>query len=127
MELEPAALRTATTVSAHEGALRAIARQYLTLDRVRDMTAVQPGRALVASGFDSRLPAHSEASLHAVSNQEVERTLDDLCQVSVGYFVAHEFARLLQLVVELLTRGKLQLVSCRSERIETRLGSRRSP
>ena len=123
MELEPPPLGAVTTVGTHEAAPHIVSSDELSADRERDVAAFRRGLALARVLLGSRLSAHAEASFHAVRNQQVERPLHAFGEVTIGQFGAHELARLLHLVVEALTRGELQLVAGRSQRLHA--GSRR--
>ena len=126
MEFELAALFAAPAVRAHEGAVHAVARQHLPPNRMWNVTTGRLGPTLLRRPADASFAAHTEAPLHAVCDQQIERPLHDLCQVPVGQFMTHQVASLLQLVVKLLTRGELQLVSAGPERTERRPGAGRS-
>src|SRR5262245_29825278 len=90
MELESATLGTAPTFGTDEGALRSIARHDLPADCQRDMPTVGFERILLLRRAYASFAAYPEAPLHAVGDQQVERSFHHFREIAVGQLVSHQ-------------------------------------
>jgi hypothetical protein len=147
--LQPAALCTPVTVLTNKGAPAPVAGIDLALDSVGYVAACRPrriisrplartgpsglfllatGRLVLAAGLPHRPRPVGSTVLPLVlrGDQPVEGVLDHPMHIAASDTMPKQIPRMLELVLELLTRGELKLVPLATEGLE-RSEARRWP
>jgi hypothetical protein len=73
---------------------------------------------LGSSGRPLLLAARTEAPLHQLGDESIERVTDDGSKLSVGHGVAHEVTRQVELCLQVSVGRELDLVTRRRERLD---------